>query len=77
LATSGLGLATGLLGSWILVLPSRIAIPTSIAVGIVWLLLYLGLAVVQSEELAAWATDAFLAFAASIPALLAWMAGRQ
>jgi len=76
-ATIGVGITTVVLGSWMLALPSPIAIPASIVVGIVWLLLYLGLAVVQSEELAAWATDAFLAFAASIPALLAWMAGRQ
>jgi hypothetical protein len=45
--------------------------------GILWLLLYLGLAVVQSDELAAWVPDAFLAFAASIPALLAWLARSQ
>jgi hypothetical protein len=77
LVTTGVGLATAVLGSWVLVLPSRIAIPTSIVAGILWLLLYLGLAVLQSEELAAWVTDAFLAFAASIPALLAWMARSQ
>ena len=62
---------------WILVLPSRSGIPASIVAGIVSLLLYLGLAVVQSGELAAWVTDAFLAFTASIPVLLAWMAGSQ
>jgi hypothetical protein len=77
LATTGLGLATVVLGSWMLVRRSRVAIPTSIVAGIVWLLLYLGLAVVQSGELAAWVTDAFLAFAASIPALLPWMARSQ
>ena len=77
LATTGLGLATGVLGLWMLVRPSRIAIPTSIVAGIVGLLLYLGLAVVQSGELAAWVTDAFLAVAASIPVLLAWMARSQ
>jgi hypothetical protein len=77
LATTGLGLLTGVLGLWMLVRPSRIAIPTSIIAGIAWLVLYLGLAVVQSGELAACATDAFLAFAASIPVLLAWMARSQ
>ena len=77
LATTGLGLATGVLGLWMLVRPSRIAIPTSIVAGIVGLLLYLGLAVVQSGELAAWVTDAFLAVATSIPVLLAWMAQSQ
>jgi hypothetical protein len=77
LATTGLGLATAVLGLWMLVRPSRPAIATSIVAGIVWLLLYLGLVVVQSGELAAWVTDAFLAFAGCIPALLAWMARSQ
>jgi hypothetical protein len=76
-ATIGLGVATLVLGSWMLALPSRVAIPTSIVAGIVLLLLYLGLAVLQSDELAAWVTDAFLAFAASSPALLAWTARSQ
>ena len=76
-ATIGLGAATVVLGSWMLALPSRLAIPTSIAAGIVWLVVYLGLAVLQSEEPAAWVTDAFLAFAASSPAFLAWTAGRN
>jgi hypothetical protein len=76
-ATIGIGVATAVLGSWMLAIPSRIAIPASIVACIVWLLLYLGLAVVQSGELAAWVTDAFLAFAASIPAVLAWMARSQ
>ena len=72
-ATIALGLATLVLGSWMLAVPRRIAIPMSIVAGIVWLPLYLGLAVVQSNELAAWVTDAFLAFVGSSPALLAWM----
>jgi hypothetical protein len=76
-ATIGIGVATAVLGSWMLALPSRIAIPASIVAGVVWLLLYLGLAVLQSGELAAWVTDAFLAFAASSPALLAWTARSQ
>jgi hypothetical protein len=76
-ATIGIGLATGLLGLWMLALPSRIAIPTSIGAGVVWLLLYLGLAVVQSDELAAWVTDAFLALAACSPVLIAWTARSQ
>ena len=76
-ATIGVGMATVVLGSWMLALPSPIAIPASIVVGIVWLLLYLGLAVVQSGELAAWVTDAFLALAATIPALVAWTTRAQ
>jgi hypothetical protein len=76
-ATIGIGLATAVLGLWIVAVPSRIAIPASIVAGVVWLVLYLGLAVLQSEELAAWVTDAFLAVAASSPALLAWTARSQ
>jgi hypothetical protein len=73
-ATISIGVATAVLGCWMLALPSRIAVPTSIVAGVIWLLLYLGLAVLQSEELAAWVTDAFLALAPSGPALLAWTA---
>lgn len=76
-ATIGLGVATALLGLWMVAIPSRIAVPTSIVAGVVSLLLYLGLAALQSDEPAAWVTDAFLALAASAPALLAWTAGSQ
>jgi hypothetical protein len=76
-ATIGIGLATAVLGLWILARPSRIAIPASTFAGVVWLLLYLGLAVLQSDELAAWVTDAFLALVATIPVLLAWPARSQ
>jgi hypothetical protein len=75
--TIAVGLATVVLGLWILAVPSRIAIPASIVAGVVWLVLYVGLAVLQSDELAAWVTDAFLAVAATSPALLAWTAGSQ
>jgi hypothetical protein len=77
LATTALGVATAVLGSWILIVRGRNGIAASVMAGIVWLVLYLGLAVVQSGELAAWVTDAFLAFAATIPALMAWTARRQ
>jgi hypothetical protein len=72
LATTALGLATAVMGSWMLIVRGRIGIVASIVAGIVWLMLYLGLAVVQSGELAAWVTDVFLALAATVPALLAW-----
>jgi hypothetical protein len=75
--TIAVGLATVVLGLWILAVPSRIAIPASIVAGVVWLVLYVGLAVLQSDELAAWVTDAFLAVAATSPALLAWTARSQ
>jgi hypothetical protein len=77
LATAGLGIATAALGSWMLARPSRAAILGSIVAGIAWLLLYAGLAVVQSEEMAAWGIDAFLAVAGGGVALLAWTARAQ
>jgi hypothetical protein len=76
-ATFGIGAVTAVLGSWMLARPSGIAIPTSIVAGVVWLVLYLGLAVLQSDELAAWVTDAFLALAACSPVLIAWTAREQ
>ena len=76
-ATTALGAATAVLGAWMVVLPSRLAIPTSIVAGVAWLVLYFGLAVVQSGEPAAWVTDAFLGLAASIPVILAWKARSQ
>jgi hypothetical protein len=76
-ATIGLGVATAVLGSWMLARPSRVAIPASIIASVVWLPLYGGLAVVQSDEMAAWVTDAFLAFAGGGVALLVWTARAQ
>jgi hypothetical protein len=73
-ATTGLAVATAVLGTWMVALPSRVAIPTSVVAGGVWLLLYLGLAVLQSNEVAAWVTDAFLALVAISSVLLAWRA---
>ena len=77
LATIGLGVVTAALGSWMLARPSRDAIPGSIVAGIAWLLLYAGLAVVQSDEMAAWGIDAFLALSGCGVALLAWTARAQ
>ena len=77
LATVGLGSATALLGPWMIARPSRIAIPASVIAGIAWLVLYAGLAVLQSDELAAWVTDAFLGVAGGGVGLLAWTAGAQ
>ena len=76
-ATVGLGSATAFLGLWILARPSRVAIPASIFAGIAWPVLYAGLAVLQSDELAAWVTDAFLGVAGGGVGLLAWTAGAE
>ena len=76
-ATVGLGTATAFMGLWIFARPSRVVIPTSIIAGIAWLVVYAGLAVLQSDELAAWVTDAFLAVAGAGVGFLAWTAGAQ
>lgn len=76
-ATVGLGTATAILGVWMLARPSRVAMPASIIAGIAWLVLYAGLAVLQSDEMAAWVTDAFLAVAGGGVGVLAWTAGAQ
>jgi len=76
-ATLGFGIATVILGVWMLARPSRVAIPASIIAGIAWLMLYAGLTVLQSDEMAAWVTDAFLAVAGGGVGVLAWTAGAQ
>ncbi len=74
-ATVGLGIATAMVGIWMVARPSPVAIPASIIAGIVSLLLYGGLTVLQSDEIAAWVTDAFIAVSSGGVALLAWTAG--
>lgn len=69
--TLALGVATAVLGSVVLGRPSRAAITTSIVAGIAWLALYVALAVIQADELAAWATNAFMAVAGCCIGLLA------
>jgi hypothetical protein len=76
-ATVGLGAATAILGVWMLARPIPGAIPASIIAGVAWLVLYAGLAVLQSDEMAAWVTDAFLAVAGGGVGLMAWSAGAQ
>lgn len=76
-ATVSFGIATAILGVWMLARPSRVAIPASTIAGIAWLVIYAGLAVLQSDEMAAWVTDAFLAVAGGGVGVLAWTAGAQ
>lgn len=76
-ATVGLGAATAILGGWMLASPGRVAVPASIIAGITWFVLYAALAVLQSDEMAAWVTDAFLAVAGGGVGLMAWSAGTR
>jgi hypothetical protein len=73
--TIGLGIATAILGLSMLARPSGVALPASIIAGIAWLVLYVGLAVLQSDEMAAWVTDVFLAIAGGGVGVMAWTAG--
>lgn len=73
-ATIALGIATALLGAWMIVGPSGRWVGASIVAGVPWLVGYLGLAVIQADELAAWVTDTFLASVAGAVAVLAWRA---
>ena len=73
-ATIALGIATAVLGGWMIVRPSGSAVGASIAAGVISLAVYVGLAVIQADELAAWVTDAFLAAVAGAVAVLAWRA---
>jgi hypothetical protein len=67
LAVAGAGVAV-----WLLVRPSSVAIAASIVLGVVWLVTYTALAVIQSGSLAALVTDAFLAAAGAAAAGLSW-----
>ena len=73
-ATIVFGVATAVLGAWMIVRPSGSAVGASIAAGAAWLAVYLGLAVIQADELAAWVTDVSLAVGAGGVAVLAWKA---
>ncbi len=71
--TLGLALVTAALGVWMVLRPSTAAVGgASLGVGIVWLAVYAGLAVLQSDEIAAWVTDAFLAVAGGFVGFVAW-----
>ncbi len=70
--TLALALVTAALGGWMVLSPSTAAVGASLGVGIVWLAVYAGLAVLQSDEIAAWVTDAFLAVVGGVVGFVAW-----
>lgn len=61
MATTGLAVATSIFGLWMLARAEPVPTPLAVVVGACWLGLYGGLAVLQSNEVAAWVTDVFLA----------------
>lgn len=70
--TLALALVTAALGVWMVLRPSTAAVGASLGAGIVWLAVYAGLAVLQSDEIAAWVTDAFLAVVGGVVGFVAW-----
>ncbi len=60
------------LGLWLLVRPMGPAVWISVVGGVVWFIVYAWLVNVQSSELAAWVTDAFLALVGAVLAIASW-----
>lgn len=58
--TIGLAVATSIFGLWMLARAEPVPTPWAVVVGACWLGLYAALAVIQSNETAAWVTDVFL-----------------
>ena len=58
--TLAAGLIALALGAWMLVRPTTATIRQSSFAGAVWFVLYLALAVIQADEIAAWTTDIFV-----------------
>ena len=58
--TIGLAVATSILGLWMLARAEPVPTTWAVVVGACWLGLYGALALIQSDEAAAWVTDVFL-----------------
>ena len=77
MATTGLAAATSIFGLWMLARAEPVPTPVAVVIAAGWLGLYGGLAVLQSNEVAAWVTDVFLAIVGVGIALLAWRLRRR
>jgi hypothetical protein len=75
--TIALGAFGGILGLWLLVRPVGPAVRLSVAGGLVWLVVYAWLVLVQAGEVEAWVTDAFLAFLGAVLSVGSWTARGQ
>ena len=71
LVTLGLAFATAVLGIWMLRSSSATGGP-SLGFAIAWLVVYVGLAMLQSDDIGAWVTDTGLALAGIAVGLVAW-----
>jgi hypothetical protein len=75
--TLAAGLVAAALGLWIFARPTTAAITLSNLAGVGWLVLYGTLTFLQSDEVAAWATDVFLALFGLAAAGVAYRAKRE
>ena len=71
--TTALGLMALALGGWLLFRPSQPAVVASIALGVAWIVVYVGLSIVQADEIEALVTDAFLAVLGVVGASVGWV----
>jgi uncharacterized membrane protein HdeD (DUF308 family) len=72
--TSAAGLIALALGAWMLLRPTTATIRSSSLVGAVWVILYVALALIQADEIAAWTTDMFVGLVGLAAAFLAFRA---
>jgi len=63
-------------GLWLLSGGTGLATQVSTLLGVVWVVLFVALAVIQSDELAAWSTDAGVAVFGAVAALMAYRTAR-
>lgn len=70
------GLVAVVLGLLLIVRPNTAIVPWSIAVGIVWLIIFAVLTAQQAGELVAWTTDVFLGIIGVAAAVVAYAAAR-
>ncbi len=71
LAASAVAIAIGTLLVW---RPETKVVTVSSAFGVAWVALYIALVVIQSDEIAAWSTDAVLAVFGGLAALIGYRA---
>lgn len=71
------GLLAIALGGWLIIRPNGTVAHWSIALGIVWLVIFVLFTVQQAGELAAWSTDIFLAVVGVAAAVVGYAATRR
>ena len=72
IVTIALGIAAATVGLLLLIRPSGAIITWSSALGVVWLLVYAALTIVQRHEPVAWNTDVFIGIVGVVAAVVAY-----